>query len=202
MLRVCARRPLSTSAASAVAARVAARARTAAAAAAAAKDGWQGAADRVDHRTGPALRATPAVAKVLPPFVERHAGPAAAAPAGDVPGAPGSFAVVEIDGGQHRVTEGCAVMVDRQKHYEVGETVAIERVLLVGTAGSTVIGRPTVPGAAVRAVVEEHLHTAKVLSYKKRRRKGSSKDYHGHRAQVSVLKVLAIDAPAAEAATS
>lgn len=142
------------------------------------------------------LRGCPAVESVLPPFRVEHSPPAAAAAAeGEVQ----PFAVVEIDGRQHKVTAGDVVMVDRQKRMAVGEEAALDRVLLVGHRDYTVVGRPVVPGAAVRVVCEEHLHTEKVLTYKKRRRNHSSKDFHGHRARVSLLKVVGVDVPPEDA---
>ena len=78
--------------------------------------------------------------------------------------------------------------------------------LLVGNVTRTVVGRPFVPGCAVTAVVEEQLRDAKVVSFKKRRRKNSRR-LTGHRQQLTALRVVDITqgplmagAPAAAAA--
>ncbi|CAN0498021.1 unnamed protein product, partial [Ectocarpus sp. 8 AP-2014] len=64
-------------------------------------------------------------------------------------------------------------------------------VLLVGTRESTVVGRPTVPGATVKLFVEEQTRDKKVIVLKKRRRK-SSKTTQGHRREVTLLRVVDI----------
>lgn len=45
---------------------------------------------------------------------------------------------------------------------DIGTTVGISDVLLVGTRDSTVVGRPTVPGAMVKLFVEEQTRDQKV----------------------------------------
>ena len=52
--------------------------------------------------------------------------------------------------------------------------------LMLGTPGRTVVGRPYVPTAEVLVVVEEQVRDAKVIIFKKRRRK-SSRRTAGHR---------------------
>lgn len=64
--------------------------------------------------------------------------------------------------------------------------VALPRVLMVGTPSRTLVGRPYVPTAEVVVVVEEHVRDAKVIIFKKRRRKNSRRNA-GHR-QVSFAR--------------
>ena len=58
--------------------------------------------------------------------------------------------------------------------------MVLPRVLMVGTLSRTVVGRPYVPSAEVLAVVEEQVRDAKVIIFKKRRRKNSRRTA-GHR---------------------
>ncbi|GBG69280.1 hypothetical protein CBR_g3979 [Chara braunii] len=58
--------------------------------------------------------------------------------------------------------------------------VALEKVLLLGSVSRTIIGRPTIAGALVRAAVEEQALDAKVIIFKKKRRKNYRRT-RGHR---------------------
>ena len=74
---------------------------------------------------------------------------------------------------------------------QVGETLELDDVLLVGSATATVVGRPTVPDARVVCAVEEQTKDAKVVVFKKRRRQNSRRR-NGHRRKVTLLRVLDI----------
>lgn len=72
-----------------------------------------------------------------------------------------------------------------------GETVTLDRVLLISRDGQTSIGTPTVTSASVVADVVSHIRGPKTIAFKMRRRKG----YHrtvGHRQELTVLKVKEI----------
>ena len=64
------------------------------------------------------------------------------------------FAVVEVGGTQLKVTPNDVVVVEKLGDVDVNDTLRLNRVLLLGSAAETVIGRPYVPGAAVTAAVE------------------------------------------------
>jgi large subunit ribosomal protein L21 len=64
----------------------------------------------------------------------------------------------------------------------------------MGSKYGTVIGRPTVAGALVKASVEELTKDKKTLTLKFRRRK-NSKRQRGFRRDVAILRVLDIVAP-------
>jgi ribosomal protein L21 len=64
------------------------------------------------------------------------------------------FAVVEVGGTQHKVTADDLVITERLEGVDVNDVISLQRVLLVGTPGETLIGRPYVPGATVTAAVE------------------------------------------------
>ena len=69
-----------------------------------------------------------------------------------------------------------------------------EQVLLLTSSALTLIGMPYVPGAQVDILVEEITMDAKVIIFKKRRRK-HSKRKTGFRRDVSMLRVLDIRFP-------
>eukprot|EP01133_Synstelium_polycarpum_P011920 gene11920-13888_t len=56
-------------------------------------------------------------------------------------------------------------------HVDVGEHIVLDKVLLVGTKESTMIGTPVVTQAKVHAYIEEQSKADKVTIFKKKRRK-------------------------------
>ena len=71
----------------------------------------------------------------------------------------------------------------------------------MGTPAHSIVGRPHVPGAVVRARVAEQTRDAKVIIFKKRRRKGYQRK-KGFRRYVTVLEILGIEAPEVREAPS
>ncbi|GKV10911.1 hypothetical protein SLEP1_g22215 [Rubroshorea leprosula] len=67
----------------------------------------------------------------------------------------------------------------------------LNKVLLLGSATQTIVGRPIVPHAAVCAVVEEHALDAKVIIFKKKRRKNYRR-IKGHRQELTKLRITDI----------
>ena len=75
------------------------------------------------------------------------------------------YAIVEIGGKQYRVSPGDTIDVDNLNVIE-GETVELNRVLVVGNDGTTMIGKPTVEGARVVASSKGTMRGDKVIVYK------------------------------------
>ena len=101
------------------------------------------------------------------------------------------FCVVQIRSHQFKVSPDALIYVDKVKDVEVNDVVTLPRVLMLGNKSETVIGRPTVPGAEVVALVEEHVRDGKKLIFKKKRRKNHRR-MNGYRAQLTGLRVLEI----------
>ncbi|KAK6932575.1 Ribosomal protein L21-like [Dillenia turbinata] len=101
------------------------------------------------------------------------------------------FAVVQIGSHQFKVSNGDCIYTERLKFCEVNDKLILNRVLLLGTANQTIIGRPTLPDAAVYAVVEEHALDAKVIIFKKKRRKNYRRT-KGHRQELTRLRIIDI----------
>jgi ribosomal protein L21 len=102
------------------------------------------------------------------------------------------FAVVSVGGTQYKLTPGDILTAEHIPGAEVGSVLEIEDVLAVGSQQTTVLGRPVVPGVTVRVAVEEQCQDAKVIVFKKRRRKRYQKT-QGHRRLVTRLRVLRVD---------
>ncbi|HAE22615.1 MAG TPA: 50S ribosomal protein L21 [Spirochaetaceae bacterium] len=96
------------------------------------------------------------------------------------------YAVVEVQGKQYRAEKGAVLRVDSMEG-EAGKALSIENVLLL--SGDTVkVGSPYVKGAAVKAVIQDHVKGDKIIVFKYK----SKKDYRrkqGHRQRYTLIKV-------------
>ena len=97
------------------------------------------------------------------------------------------YAVVETGGRQYRVVQGNVLQVNRMA-VEAGETIQLSPVCAYSDGEKLEIGTPEIGGAAVTCTVVEHTRGDKVVSFKKKRRKGYSRKV-GHRQDLTVLKV-------------
>src|SRR5437016_1827340 len=88
------------------------------------------------------------------------------------------FAVIRSGGKQYRVARDEVITVERLNG-EVGETLRLEQVLLLG-GDTPKTGAPLVAGAAVQAEILEHGRGEKVVAFKKKRRKNTHRK-RGHR---------------------
>ncbi len=111
-----------------------------------------------------------------------------------------AYAVIETGGKQYRVSEGATLEIERLAD-EAGAKVQLDRVLAVSDGSALTVGTPTVDGAAITVEIVEHLRGPKVVSFKKKRRKGYKRKI-GHRQELTRVKVVSLSASeAAPAAT-
>jgi large subunit ribosomal protein L21 len=96
------------------------------------------------------------------------------------------YAVVRTGGKQYKVSEGDLLKVEKLEG-AVGDTVQLTEVLMVGGEKVT-IGTPLVPSASVVGKIVEQGKDKKILVFKAKRRKNSSKK-NGHRQHRTVLKI-------------
>ncbi|KAL0398588.1 UNVERIFIED_CONTAM: 50S ribosomal protein L21, mitochondrial [Sesamum radiatum] len=101
------------------------------------------------------------------------------------------FAVVQIGSHQFKVSNGDSIYTERLKYCDVNDKLILNKVLMLGSKTQTVIGRPILPDAAVHAVVEEHALDAKVIIFKKKRRKNYRRT-KGHRQELTKLRITDI----------
>jgi large subunit ribosomal protein L21 len=111
----------------------------------------------------------------------------------------GLVAIIALAGTQFKVTTDDVVIVNLLKPvsvYKVGsiQTLRDEKVLLVTSSALTLVGMPYVPGAEVDILIEEITQDAKIVIFKKRRRK-NSKRKTGFRRDVTMLRILDIRFP-------
>ena len=102
-----------------------------------------------------------------------------------------AYAVIETGGKQYRVKKDDVVSVELIDGVEAGQSVKLGRVLALNDGTGLKVGAPEVEGAAVTAEVVEEFRAAKVVAFKKKRRKG----YHrkvGHRQNLLKVKITGI----------
>jgi large subunit ribosomal protein L21 len=109
------------------------------------------------------------------------------------------FAIVATSGKQFKVSEGDRIVVDRVTA-NVGQTVRLDSVLLLGGDDKPLVGTPFVDGAAVEATVVSHRAGDKVIVFKFEARKRHRRKT-GHRQLLSELRIGAIRAPGEQKAT-
>lgn len=110
------------------------------------------------------------------------------------------FAVVGLAGTQFKVVEGDVIVCNRIPTAEVGTTIELTDVLMVGFPHETHVGRPNVPGWVVRADVEQQAREKKRLSFYKQPKTFSQK-MRGFRREVTILRIgsiLQVEATAAD----
>lgn len=100
-----------------------------------------------------------------------------------------SFAIVRAGGKQFRVEQGATLRVPSLKQ-EVGASVELE-VLATADDKQTSVGTPAVEGVKVTATVVDHGRAAKIIVFKKKRRK-HYKRTKGHRQGFTTLKIESI----------
>nr|XP_043625065.1 50S ribosomal protein L21, mitochondrial [Erigeron canadensis] len=101
------------------------------------------------------------------------------------------FAVIQIGAHQFKVSNGDCIYTEKLKFCEVHDKLILNKVLMLGSKTQTMIGRPILPEAAVHAVVEEHALDAKVIIFKKKRRKNYRRK-KGHRQELTKLRITDI----------
>jgi len=99
------------------------------------------------------------------------------------------FAVIKSGGLQYRVAEDDVIRVGRLQG-EVGEIVQIKDVMLLG-GDKPQLGTPLISGASVAVEVIEQGRSAKVIAFKKRRRKNSRRK-RGHRQEFTLVRISEI----------
>jgi large subunit ribosomal protein L21 len=97
------------------------------------------------------------------------------------------YAVIETGGKQYRVEVGTELEVDLLD-VEPGQSVTIDRVLLVADGDESAIGQPTVADAAVSAEVVRTARGEKLISFKYRP-KARSRVKKGHRQDLTILRI-------------
>ncbi|WP_438971675.1 50S ribosomal protein L21 [Methylophaga sp.] len=102
------------------------------------------------------------------------------------------YAIVATGGKQYRVKEGEKLRIEKLTA-EAGDTVELDKVLLVGEGEDVKVGAPYLDGAKVTAKVASNGRGDKVKIVKFRRRKHSRRQM-GHRQAYTEIEITGISA--------
>lgn len=89
------------------------------------------------------------------------------------------YAIIETGGKQYKVEEGQSLSVELL-HKEEGETVEIDKVLMLQKDGALTVGKPFVDGAKVTLKVVENAKAKKIVVFKFKAKKNYRRKA-GHR---------------------
>ncbi|MDH3831946.1 MAG: 50S ribosomal protein L21 [Gammaproteobacteria bacterium] len=102
------------------------------------------------------------------------------------------YAVIVTGGKQYRVSQGDKVRVEKLDAAE-GDSVELDRVLMIVDGDDIKIGAPAIEGGKVTAEVKTHGRSDKINIIKFRRRKHHMKR-QGHRQAYTELEITGISA--------
>ena len=100
------------------------------------------------------------------------------------------YAIIRTGGKQYRVNPGDVVRVERLEG-EVGSTITLGDVLLVGGDGEARVGSPRLDGASVVGTVVGQDRDAKVRVFKYKKRKHYRRT-RGHRQSYTAVRIDAV----------
>jgi large subunit ribosomal protein L21 len=101
------------------------------------------------------------------------------------------YAVIKTGGKQYRVAQGDRLRVEKLAG-NVGDTVTLDQVLLVGEGEGVKVGAPLVGGAKVQAKIVAQDRGKKIIIFKFRRRKNYRRKT-GHRQPFTALEITGIN---------
>lgn len=107
-----------------------------------------------------------------------------------------NYAIIEESGGQRKVTADENILIDLVNGGEskAGDTITIDKVLVVGAAGGDAkIGAPYVAGASVTLEITEPVVKGDKLYIHKFRTKNTYQRKTGHRQRYTAAKVTGIN---------
>jgi large subunit ribosomal protein L21 len=102
------------------------------------------------------------------------------------------YAVIKTGGKQHRVILGETLKVESIVG-EVGTSLVLDKVLMVGNGDKVSVGQPLLTGATVKATIVANGRHDKVTIFKMRRRKHYQK-HQGHRQNYTEIRIDGISA--------
>ena len=100
------------------------------------------------------------------------------------------FAVLNTGGKQYKVSQGDLIEVEKLES-DVGDKVTLSQVLMVGEGERVEVGSPYVSNCKVTGEVVEQGKGAKIIIFKKKRRKNYRRK-NGHRQLFTQLKITEI----------
>ena len=100
------------------------------------------------------------------------------------------YAVIESGGKQYRVAPGDVIRVEKLD-VQTGDSIQLDRVLLIAGDSGVQVGQPTLVNTSVTATVKGHGRGEKIRVFKRRRRKHFRKTI-GHRQDFTEIEITGI----------
>jgi large subunit ribosomal protein L21 len=97
------------------------------------------------------------------------------------------YAVIRSGGKQYRVNQGDSLRVEKLPG-EVGSSITLDDVLMIGGDDDVKIGTPTVDGAQITGTIVAQGRGQKIRVFKMKRRKGYRRT-QGHRQDYTEIRV-------------
>ena len=97
------------------------------------------------------------------------------------------YAVIRSGGKQYRVSQGGSVRVEKLPG-EIGDSITLDDVLMIGGEDAVKIGTPRVDGAQVTGTIVNQGRGEKITVFKMKRRKGYRRK-NGHRQDYTEIRV-------------
>ncbi len=108
------------------------------------------------------------------------------------------YAVVKTGGKQYRVAKDDKILVEHIDAEE-GQTVTLDKVMMLGDGDTVTIGSPVVENASVEAEVVSQTRGPKIIVFRRKRRKNHRR-IQGHRQDLTLLKITDISSSGKKAA--
>jgi len=102
------------------------------------------------------------------------------------------FAVVQVGNSQFKVSEGDLIKANRLD-FDKGQSIILDKVLLYADGKTVKLGQPYLKDVEVKAEVVNQMRAPKVIAFKYRKRKDSART-HGHRQDLTTVKIAKISA--------
>lgn len=100
------------------------------------------------------------------------------------------FAVIEIGGKQYKIEKGVKFDVEKIEEKD-GNTIEINKVLLLNDNGKIQIGTPFINGAYASAKIVEQIKADKIIVFKMKAKKRYQKK-QGHRQKLTTIEIIEI----------
>ncbi len=97
------------------------------------------------------------------------------------------YAIIEVGNQQFKVAKDDIILTSKIAG-EVGNSVELDRVILIADKDTVKVGNPTIEGAQVKASIVNFTRGDKVVIFKKKRKKGY-RVKKGHRQDLTRLKI-------------
>jgi large subunit ribosomal protein L21 len=97
------------------------------------------------------------------------------------------YAVIRSGGKQYRVSQGASLRVEKLAG-EVGSSITLDDVLMIGGEGDIKVGTPNVDGAQITGTIVAQGRGDKIRVFKMKRRKGYRRT-QGHRQDYTEIRV-------------